>query len=192
MNIIKHAAPQLYLTQHPPERFDVCGAVIVGNTHVAVWDTLLHPENMKDVPALAEGKPISVVYSHADWDHVWGTAGLEHAEVIAHESCKKRFEDPADVEATLREKQAEEARYHAVKLVPPTRTFETTLTLDLGGVTLELHHLPGHTRDCIVAFVPELGVLLGGDTCEDPLPVVHETSPLGVWLGGAERLAARW
>ena len=186
MDIIKLAS-QLYLTQHPPEQFDVCGALIIGTSRVVVWDTLLHPDNMKGVPALAAGKPISVVYSHADWDHVWGTAGLPYTEVVAHESCKTRFEDPADVEATLREKRAEDPSYRAVELVAPTRTFQKTLTLGLGSVTLELHHLPGHTRDCIVAFVPELGVLLGGDTCEDPLPVVHEDSPLGTWLEALTR-----
>ena len=47
--------------------------------------------------------------------------------------------------------------------------------------------MPGHTKDCIVGFVPELGVLLGGDTCEDPLPIVYESSGLGAWIGELER-----
>ena len=54
-------------------------------------------------------------------------------------------------------------------------------------MTLELHHLPGHTPDTIVGFVPEQGLLLMGDTAETPFPVVPADSPLSVWIEGLER-----
>ncbi len=60
-------------------------------------------------------------------------------------------------------------------------------TVELGSLTLELHHLPGHTPDTIVGFVPERGLLLMGDTAETPLPVVPPDSPLAAWIGGLER-----
>ncbi len=183
---VQHS-PGLYLLWRTTDTFDVCSAVISGQERAVVWDTLLHPDDMREVPALTAGKPLSVVYSHADWDHVWGTDGLEPEEVIGHESCLERFNDPADVARTLRAKQADDSRYEAVRLVPPTHTFETSLSLRLGGLTLELHALPGHTRDCVVAFIPERGVLLGGDACEHPFPMVYEDSPLGAWLGELER-----
>ena len=49
-------------------------------------------------------------------------------------------------------------------------------------MTLELHHLPGHTPDCIVGWLPELGILLGGDVMETPLPILEEDSPVTEWL----------
>lgn len=181
MNYIEHH-PKLTLTEVPADVFEVRGAVIVGDTHVAVWDTLLLPDNMAGVAELAKDKTITVIYSHADWDHIWGTTGLNYEEVIAHETCKARFEDPADVEKTLKEKQAEDAQYNAVKLIAPTRSFQDSLKLELGNLELELHYLPGHSKDCTVAFIPALGVLLAGDCAEDPLPIVYEVSPLGAWI----------
>jgi glyoxylase-like metal-dependent hydrolase (beta-lactamase superfamily II) len=65
--------------------------------------------------------------------------------------------------------------------VPPTETFTRLHTLDLGGATLELHALPGHTPDCIVGLVPEWGVLLAGDTVETPLPVVNDGGTVQGW-----------
>ena len=56
-------------------------------------------------------------------------------------------------------------------------------------MTLELHHLPGHTEDSIVAVVPERALLIAGDTVETPLPVVPPGAPLGRWVEGLERWA---
>jgi len=61
------------------------------------------------------------------------------------------------------------------------------MSVDLGDVTLELHHLPGHTRDCCVGFIPEWGVLLAGDVVETPLPVVEEDSPFDLWMAALEK-----
>lgn len=184
---LTRVSEHLYLSEQSPDVCEVRGAVIVGRERAVVWDTLLHPDDLAGVAAFVRGRPVSVVYSHADWDHCWGTGGLEalYTEVIGHESCLERFHDESDVEATLAAKIAEDERYRAVRLVPPTRTFREHLTLELGGLTLGLHALPGHTRDCIVGFSPELRVLLGGDAVEAPLPLVYEHSPLGAW---SERL----
>jgi glyoxylase-like metal-dependent hydrolase (beta-lactamase superfamily II) len=175
--------PHLWLTERQLADFDVRGAVIVGEQRAVVWDTLAHPSDMRPVLPVLAGRPLTIVYSHADWDHVWGTGELLPLAptIVGHSACLARF--AADVPATLREKQqAEPGAWDAVVLVPPSETFQATLTLDLGGVTLELYALPGHTLDCIVGFVPEWGILLAGDTVETPLPVVNPESPLDPWL----------
>ena len=88
-----------------------------------------------------------------------------------------------DVPRTLQRMQAAEfGQWDSVRLVPPNITFSSRLALDLGGLTLELHHLPGHTADCIVGWIPEWGVLLGGDAIETPLPVVNNAHHLAAWL----------
>jgi glyoxylase-like metal-dependent hydrolase (beta-lactamase superfamily II) len=61
------------------------------------------------------------------------------------------------------------------------------MTLDLGGATLELLALPGHTRDCIVGLVREWGVLLAGDTVETPLPVVNDGAAVRGWIERLDR-----
>ena len=76
-------------------------------------------------------------------------------------------------------------------MVPPTITFADSLAIDLGGVTVELSHLPGHTEDCLVAFVPEWGVLLAGDTVETPFPLLDETLPVQPWIDRLAEWAGR-
>lgn len=168
--------------------FLVRGAVIIGRSGVVVWDTLTRPALMQPVLPLLPDRPLTVVYSHADWDHIWGTAALPLAPIVAHRLCRERF--ATDVPITLREYQAARPGvYDEVVLLPPTEVFESSLTLDLGDISVELHHLPGHTPDCIVAFIPQWGILLAGDTVETPLPVVNADSPLDIWIAGLERWA---
>jgi glyoxylase-like metal-dependent hydrolase (beta-lactamase superfamily II) len=158
------------------DEFDVRGAVIIGDNRIMVWDTLSHPRDMQSVAVLAAGKPIDVVYSHADWDHCWGTVGLAAETIVAHHLCAERFQS-GDVKDSLTEKQAEQpGQWETVILMPPTVTFDPMLSLDLGSLTVELHHLPGHTEDCLVAWIPEWGVLLAGDTVETPLPYLNTNS----------------
>jgi glyoxylase-like metal-dependent hydrolase (beta-lactamase superfamily II) len=169
--------------------YDVRGVLLVGDTRAVVWDTLSHPRDMARWRPLIGGRDLVVVYSHADWDHIWGTAGLplgRAAIVMGHRACQARF--TADVPRTLRERQqAESGAWDEVVLIAPDTVFDLDTTVDLGSTTLELHHLPGHTPDTIVGFVPEQGLLLMGDTAETPFPVVPADSPLGAWVESLER-----
>lgn len=168
------------------------GAVIIGERFAAVWDSLAHPGDVAAISSILGDKPFFVLYSHADWDHCWGTCGLPRApiNIVAHAECRHRFDH--DVPATLsRMRQADPGKWEAVRLVPPNLTFRQSLTLDLGGVSLQLHHLPGHTEDCIVGWIPERGVLLGGDTIETPFPVVNSAESVDLWLASLEAWAER-
>ena len=88
------------------------------------------------------GAAVVVGYSHGDWDHVWGSAGLpEPREVVAHAACAPRFvaELPAELDARRR---AEPGRWEEVALVPPDRVFEGAVALDLGGCPCSWRRFP--------------------------------------------------
>ncbi len=179
--------PGLWLTESSLDEFDVRGALIVGDQRVLIWDTLSHPRDMAAACEFLEreglaSRQLMIVYSHADWDHVWGTGGLPAGiPIIAHAACRRRFE--SDVPRSLAEAcRKTPGRWDDVTLAPPTITFDQNLTIDLGDVSVELSHLPGHTEDCLVAFIPEWGVLLGGDTIETPFPLLHESLPVQPWI----------
>lgn len=187
----KEILPNLWLYEAVSADTSVRGAVIVGERQAAVWDTLTHPRDVSRLTAILGDKPYYVVYSHADWDHCWGTSGFKRKSlgIIGHDDCLRRFSE--DVPETLCRMQfSEPDQWGAIRLAAPTMTFESRLYLDLGGVTLELHHLPGHTSDCIVGWIPEWGVLLGGDAIETPLPVVNRAPQLGAWLSALQAWAA--
>ena len=184
--------PNFWLVDVTLPEYSVRGVVIVREKTAVVWDTLTHPDDMAELASIIGNKPFHVVYTHADWDHVWGTAGLSGTpeSIIAQTHCLERFS--LDVPETLSKMRAEQPnQWDAVKLIPPTEAFDTTRTLDLGGVTLELHHLPGHTQDCIVGWLPEWGILLGGDTIETPLPVVSKDGSVHDWLESLQEWAKK-
>ena len=169
----------------------VRSVVVVGDKAAAVWDSLTHPADMQALAETLGSRPFHLIYSHADWDHIWGTAGFARAplNIIAHQDCARRF--ARDVPQTLRKmRAAAPGRWDAVRLMPPTLCFRSELTLDLGGLRLQLQHLPGHTRDGIIGWIPEWGVLLGGDAIETPLPLLNETDSLPGWLAALEGWAA--
>ncbi len=182
--------PGLHVLETRVDDFAVRSAVVVGSSAALVWDTLAHPDQMRPAAGLLAGRPAVVAYSHADWDHVWGTGALEgHPPVVAQERCGARFlrEVPEELARRCR---AEPGRWDAVELVPPGELFATSTELDLGGVRVRLEHLPGHTDDCAVAWLPDQGVLLAGDTVETPLPFVNHGGAVPAWIAGLRRWAA--
>jgi len=171
MTELREFRPGLWLTELQLDEFAVRGAVLPGRRQAVVWDSLSHPRDMQPVTQLLGRRDFVLIYSHADWDHVWGTASLPFSDkmVWAQAHCLIRFAQ--ELPAELHERQtAEPGKWDEVVLVPPTHVFETTQPFDLGEATLTLHHLPGHTRDSIMGFVPEWGVLLAGDSVEAPFP----------------------
>jgi glyoxylase-like metal-dependent hydrolase (beta-lactamase superfamily II) len=190
MSTVHFLESRVWFTDVALGEYDVRGVLIVGDDRALVWDTLSHPRDMNGYPPLIGDRGLVIAYSHADWDHIWGTAGLPHqgAVILGHRSSLARF--GADVFVTLREKQvAEPAAWDDVRLVAPNRVFDGETSVELGSMTVTLHHLPGHTQDSCVAFVSERGLLLMGDAAETPFPVVPEGSPLAEWIAGLDRWA---
>jgi len=203
MTMLKEFRPGLWLTEVTLDDFAVRGAVIIGDNYTVVWDSLSHPRDMQPVLPLLADKYWLLVYTHADWDHIWGTAGLPFASlslngltlqelaehdkpIIAHINSAGRYDD-ALIE--LREKQkAQPGVWDEVIVVPSTLPIvEDWMELVLGNISVHLHHLPGHTLDSIVGFIPAWGVLLAGDAVETPLPVINADSPLEKWITELQR-----
>ena len=147
------------------DEYDVRGALVLGANSALVWDTLAQPRDMQPWLPLIGERSLTIVYSHADWDHIWGTAGLPYAaaRIVAHRIARERFD--TDVPRVLAERRAAQpGHWDDVVLVPPGEGFETNTSIPLGGLSVELCHLPGHTADCCVGFIPERGDLIDGDT----------------------------
>ena len=192
MRLLNEVRPNLWLYEAQASGISVRGALIRGQRHAAVWDSLAHPDDVRPLLPLLEDTPFHLIYSHADWDHCWGSAGFMRPplSIIAQAHCRRRFHD--DVPATLRRMSLDQPEHwDAVRLIPPNIHFKSALTLDLGGINLELRHLPGHTPDCIVGWIPQWGVLLGGDGIETPLPVVNRGDQVDSWLAHLRRWSAR-
>ena len=189
---LRELTPTIWLAERSLDaEMMVCATIILGETVSAVVDTLIRPADMTPVRDMLErhGRPTLVVNTHADWDHSWGNAAFPDTPIIAHRLC--RAEMLTKGQRTLTEKQAAEPeRFRDVTIVPPTITFTEFMDIDLGGLTLSIHHLPGHTADEAVVHLPEAGFLFAGDAAEWPIPTTTE-GPLGPWAAALRRWAAR-
>jgi glyoxylase-like metal-dependent hydrolase (beta-lactamase superfamily II) len=154
---------------------------------VVMIDTMSTPDLARGIVAalrpMRAARPLLVVNTHADWDHAWGNAAFDgpdailQAPILAHELAAQRLRG-ATARATLATKQRQEPRFATVRLVPPTITFDGSLRIEGGDLTLELFPTPGHTPDHVAVWVPEIQLLLAGDAAEHPIPSVGDADTL--------------
>src|SRR5579884_3358891 len=165
----------------PPERQDwlkVDAYVVITDRYVVICDTMLCPEDMQllmqEIQSTLTGRALLIVNSHADWDHVWGNSyfsGKGNPSIIAHSLCRTRMLS-AEAGTTLADFQKRYTSFQNVELTPPTLTFDQTLTIYGGDLTLTLFPAPGHQPDQIAVWLPELRLLLAFDAVEYPLPTL--------------------
>ncbi|MFG1478556.1 MBL fold metallo-hydrolase [Xanthobacter sp. V4C-4] len=126
-------------------------------------------------------RTIRLVLSHWHDDHVAGNAVFADCEIIAS------VETAAALEAHRARLEAADPPIRP--LVGPTRTFSGRLDLSVGELAVQLHHMDIHSRDGVVALLPG-GLLLAGDTLEDPITYVDEPDRLAIHLCNLDALAA--
>lgn len=74
----------------------------------------------------------------------------------------------------------------------PTLTFRDELDLEVGGVTLHLEHTEGETRDHLLVWIEELGVLCPGDLYYPAFPNLSSPAigprPIPGWVRSLDRM----
>lgn len=166
------------------EGMEVDAYIIITSTTVVVLDTMLCPEDVESMLSMVQddlaGHQLLVVNSHADWDHAWGNAyftGTHTAPIIAHEHGAVRMQSE-EARVELADFQQRYPTFQNVTLVSPTLTFNNTLTIHGGDLTIELLPAPGHHRDHIAAWIPALRLLLAFDAVEKPLPCLENAAAI--------------
>lgn len=175
------------------EGMEVDAYLVLGERYAVMLDTLLCPADMAYImdlyaPEIAK-RQLLCVNSHADWDHTWGNGYFSaNVPILAHEHCLKRMNSDKARQG-LADYQARYPVFSEVKLAPPTLTFSERLTILDGSLTIELLHAPGHCRDQIVAWLPEISLLLAFDAVEKPLPCIEDATCAPLMFATLEYLA---
>ena len=187
--------PRLHVFRAGDE-VDTC--VLTTQRYLIVVDTMATPELAHALldavrPALA-GRQLLVINTHADYDHCWGNAvfaapdGPYPAPIVGHALAAARLRGAA-ARHELQLRQAQDARFAHVRLVPPTLTFTQGLRIDGGDLTLELLPTPGHTPDHVALWVPELRLVVAGDAAEHPFPCAADAAGLPLLRRSLAQLA---
>lgn len=175
--------------------------IVVSDRYVLLIDTMINPRTgaaLLDIARghLGGGRSLLVVNTHADYDHCWGNqvfAGphpLHPAPVIASRLCAEQFGTPAAAAYLAGEQARAPERYADVVYAPATVRFDQRLTIDGGGLTVELFETPGHAPGHISAWIPEIRTLIAGDAAESPFPFARTAAMLPDLRASLARMAA--
>lgn len=132
------------------------GFVVVGSEKAAVIDTMNGYEDVQNVVRTITDLPLVVINTHGHLDHIYGNAYFGEAYI-----------HPDDLNLAW-----ESYSYYNYKILQSQYALQPVNFLtaedgdifDLGGISLEVIHVPGHTRGGICLLDREDRVLFTGDT----------------------------
>lgn len=191
---VQQVAPGVYLFVAPHEEAATgnLGAIgnlgfVVGGDSVAVIDTggsAAAGERLREAVRTVTDLPVRfVINTHVHPDHIFGNAAFEDddPDFIGHRNLPRAMAERGG--HYLRRLEDELGHTSdGTRLVPPTRTVDATLEIDLGGrVLLMTAHPAAHTDSDLTVLDPMAGVLWTGDLLfVDRIPVVDGS--LKGWL----------
>ena len=138
-------------------------AVILGRKHNFIIDTGIGCDCVKEMLAYIDedAKPIIVINTHGDWDHVAGNWVLEESTIISHVLGHGLMDEKWDEQIQWAK---ENGRYFEgeIRKCLPNMVFKDKLYFPEEGISL--FHTPGHTQGCISIYDEVDKVLHAGDS----------------------------
>lgn len=149
---VKKMSERIYLMD---DAGDATGYLVVGDEKALVIDTMNGWEDVLEVVREITSLPVMVVNTHGHCDHIFGNVYFEEAYLHPDdfELAKEHSNFPEFLE------QCEKFG----KTMPPFKPILDGEVIDLGGASLEVIHLPGHTKGGICILYREEKVLFTGD-----------------------------
>ena len=141
--------------------------LLVGTHHALLFDTGYGFGSLKDVVRSITDKPLYVVNSHGHVDHACGNEQFGGAYIhqldmelaMEHNGRDMRMAELDTEEVPMDFDLEAHLSLGTGELKPAGEGF----TFDLGGMTMEVIHLPGHTAGSIGLWCPERKLLWVGD-----------------------------
>ncbi len=194
---VTEVAPGLYFQYHHQESNN---AWFVTDDGVLVIDARQHPQRAEELLAAIRkttDKPIRwLINTHAHGDHYFGNSVFkrEGATIIAHRDTAGMMQHHFPLEMKRRQGYFKQRQYDpaAVKLVSPDVTFDSSLTLNLGGRTIELIYLGAgqNPGDTFVRFPRERVLFAGGPFSKKSWPNPSFTPSMSNWVEILKKIAA--
>ncbi len=194
---VTEVAPGLFFQYHHEESNN---AWLVTNDGVLVIDSRQHPRRGEELLAAIRkttDKPVRwLVNTHAHGDHYFGNPVFkrEGATIIAHRDTAGMMQHHFPLEMKRRQGYFKQRQFdpEAVKLVLPDVTFDSMLTLNLGGRTVELLYLGAgqNPGDTFVRFPQERVLFAGGPFSKNSWPNPSFTPSMSGWVGILHKIAA--
>ena len=191
--------PGVTMIGEPLHAEDPKSFLVEGTDRAVLIDTGIGVGHLGQLVRELTRRPVTVVTSHAHWDHVGGNRWF--ADIRAPAGAQTAFKAGWDDERMQRALDPSQLSgplpmgtdpAHAG--IPPLTDLETVAdgdTIDLGGRTLEVLAAPGHASELIVLLDRANGILFGTDAVyAAALYAQMPDSDLMVYLATLQRLSA--
>ncbi|WP_270166567.1 MBL fold metallo-hydrolase [Paenibacillus sp. SYP-B4298] len=165
--------------------YQTISTVVVTEDAVLVSDPSWLPHEIEEIRRyvleIRGERPLYMVLTHSDFDHILGAGAFPEATIIASEALA--FKGEAQQQSILEQIHAFDDDYYISRPYPVSYprvdevVTEEGQQLELGGTTLTFYHAPGHNDDGIFTLVEPLGLWLAGDYLSDiEFPYIYHNS----------------
>lgn len=148
------------------EDYNVYTLLIEGKDRAILLDTGLGIGNLREYVEKLTDKPITVYLTHAHGDHTFGVGWWDEAYLNEDDFHLFQNVEPKDRIASIKRltgkddiKAEDLAPKFTGKLIP----YHDGDIIDLGGTTLEVVEIPGHTPGCSMFLMKEDRIMIYGD-----------------------------
>ncbi len=155
--------------------------LVTGEKRALLIDTVNGRENLLEVVREITNLPVTVVNTHGHCDHIWGNVYFEEAYLhpADWELHNLHFSFP-EIAEMLKKQELKPC-----KLLP----LKEDDVFDLGGVTLEVIPVPGHTQGSVALLCRKHRMLFSGDAINGHLWMqLSESTPFQVLTLSLEKL----
>lgn len=160
---------------------EATGYIVVGKEKALIIDTMNGYEDVKAIAETVTDLPLIVVNTHGHPDHIFGDIYFD--QVYLH---------PDDRELALeymKMPEFQKAVAESGKKIPQFLPVQNGDVFDLGGLELEVFHVPGHTPGGICLLDRKDRILFSGDSIiEQTWMQMEESLPMADFLKALESL----
>lgn len=171
------------LTVYMSQLFKTTSTVIATADCIILVDPTWLPAEITtiqaDIAKIRNDRPLYLLFTHSDWDHILGYGAFPEAKVIA----SKAFQQRTDKEQIVEQIRTFDDNYYIDRAYPlhyPTVDIEITedgQTLTIGATKLTFYLAKGHTNDGLFTIVEPLGIWIAGDYLSDvEFPYIYDSS----------------
>lgn len=183
----------------PRQWQEIISYLVIGWERALLFDTGMGIAPISEVVAELTDLPVTVLNSHTHLDHIGGNAEFETIVAMDTDFTRERSEGLSN--QRVRSELAPDALcgplprgvHQDTYLTRPWTIGEVAAdghVIDLGGRSLEILHIPGHTPDAIALLDAETGYLWTGDSFyEGPIWLFAPETDLSAYRSSVERLA---
>jgi len=180
----------------PSRSFAANAGIVIGRDGVLVVDTLISAKEgerfLADIRKITK-KPIKyVVNTHTHLDHAFGNCVFAElgATVISHSADKVLLaKSGAEIITHAEAYGLKPEDMAGTTIVLPAITFSERMSIDLGGVEIELiRTAPSHTSGSLVVWLPQQKILFSGDILFTDFHPFMADGDLTGWLNSLDYL----